>query len=72
MERIEQQNGTFKKRKRPKSKGILLLEENLARHLRLTLWDFVGKESRKGSYNICPDNIHGYNIITCLDLVFLN
>lgn len=65
MERIEQQNGTFKKCKRPKRKGVLLLEENLARHIRLNSWE---RKAGKGSYNIRPDNINGHGIITCLDI----
>lgn len=45
-----------------KSKGILLLEEKLARHIRLNSWE------RNGSYNICPDNVNGYTIFTYLDI----
>lgn len=44
--RLNKQNGTFEKRKRPKSKGILLLEENLAGHIRLTSNSWERKTGR--------------------------
>lgn len=28
----------------------------------------MGKEGRKGSYNICSDDINSYGIYTCLDI----